>query len=238
MSSSTLLEYIHLNQDEQLDRLYPSSIQELSKAHWTPIKIARLASAFLVSEPGTRVLDIGCGPGKFCLVGALTTSGHFTGVEQRQRLYQLARTTLETANVPNVEIVHANITEIEFCRFDAFYLFNPFEEHLESLLQIDHSIPLQLELYDTYTEHVARQLALAPLGTRVVTYCGACEEIPLGYDCVGPVSSRALKFWVKTKKHPVNQKELTARTPPMEDPLHFFERLADGPNCPSWIGSR
>jgi hypothetical protein len=33
------------------------------------------------------------------------------------------------------------------------------------------------DLYEEYTEYVARQLALAPLGTRLATYHGICEEV-------------------------------------------------------------
>ena len=41
-------------------------------------------------KPGEVVLDIGCGPGKFCIVGALATTGRFTGVEQRKHLCDAA----------------------------------------------------------------------------------------------------------------------------------------------------
>ena len=43
--------------------------------HWTPVHVARRAAQFLVTGPETRVLDVGSGPGKFCLVGALATQG-------------------------------------------------------------------------------------------------------------------------------------------------------------------
>ena len=72
------------------DLVYPKWIQDLSESHWTPVPIALEAARFLVTQPGTRVLDIGCGPGKFCAIGALTTKGHFTGVEQRSRLALIA----------------------------------------------------------------------------------------------------------------------------------------------------
>ena len=203
MKPLNLLEYIYALEDNRFDLIYPPEIRELSERHWTPVKVARRAAEFLVREPGARVLDIGCGPGKFCIVGALATSGKFTGVEQRERLSDLARAAIEQANIPNAEIIHGNVAEINFSNFDAFYLFNPFEENLETTLKIDASVNLSGELYETYTEHVARQLAIAPLGTRVVTYCGSCEEVPLGYDCLESSLDYGLKFWEKTKNHPV-----------------------------------
>jgi tRNA G46 methylase TrmB len=109
MKSLRLLEHIHAQEDEQFDLIYPPKIRGLSRVHWTPVEIARKAAAFLVRELGTRVLDVGCGSGKFCIVGALTTEGHFTGIEQRKHLCELARLKIEQVGIPNAEILHGNI---------------------------------------------------------------------------------------------------------------------------------
>ena len=77
-------------------------------------------------------------------------------------------------------------------------------------MKIDESIHLSGALYEKYTEHVAGQLALAPLGTRVATYCGECEEMPMGYECLKTSLDYGLKFWEKTKHHPVRMKSLEA----------------------------
>ena len=79
---------IHIT-DEQFNTIYPTSIRRLSEKHWTPVSVAKAAAEFLVTNPGTRVLDIGSGAGKFCMVGAVHTRGFFTGVEQREELVQL-----------------------------------------------------------------------------------------------------------------------------------------------------
>ena len=73
-------------EDEKFDLIYPAQIRQLSALHWTPVAVAAEAAKFLVTAPETRVLDIGCGPGKFCLVAASLTDGHFSGVEQRNDL--------------------------------------------------------------------------------------------------------------------------------------------------------
>ena len=212
MKPLKLLEYIHALEDDRFDLVYPPEIRAVSSVHWTPVIVARRAAEFLVSEPGARVLDIGCGPGKFCIVGALATDGRFTGVEQRKHLCEAARSVIGQANLPNAEIIHGNATEIEFSNFDAFCLFNPFEENLETTLKIDATVNLSSDLYEKYTEHVARQLALAPLGTRVATFYGVCEEVPLGYECLESSLDYGLKFWEKTKNHPVRGNSL--ETPP------------------------
>jgi SAM-dependent methyltransferase len=210
MKPLKLLDYIHALEDEEFDLIYPPEIRELSRVHWTPVKVARKAADFLVREPSTRVLDIGCGPGKFCLIGALTTTGRFTGIEQRKHLCDLARTTVEQAGIGNAEILHGNLAQLDFSKFQAFYLFNPFEENLEETLKIDGSVPLSGEHYEIYTEHVARHLAKAPLGTRVATYCGACEEVPLGYECLESSLDQRLKFWEKMRHHPIREYPLAS----------------------------
>ncbi|MFT7362938.1 MAG: hypothetical protein ACI9UV_001132, partial [Algoriphagus sp.] len=37
----------------------------------------------------------------------------------------------------------------------------------------------------------------APLGTKIVTYCGECEEIPDSYRLVKSSNKGTLKFWSK-----------------------------------------
>ena len=231
MKPLNLLEYIHTLEDNRFDLVFPPEIRAVSSIHWTPVIVARRAAEFLVREPGTRVLDIGCGPGKFCIVGALATDGRFTGVEQRPHLCGVARSVIEQAQIPNAEIIHGNVTEIQFANYEAFYLFNPFEENLETTLKIDATVQLAGDNYEKYTEHVARQLALAPLGTRVVTYCGICEEVPLGYECIESLLDYGLKFWKKTINHPIRTNPLEA--PPTNNKWRFMSdavrasRLAD-----------
>jgi SAM-dependent methyltransferase len=205
MTTLNLLNYIHTFGDDCFDLFYPPEIRALSSVHWTPVFVARQAAEFLVHRPGTRVLDIGCGPGKFCIIGALMTEGKFTGIEQRKHLCDVARSVIRQTRLPHVEIVHGNVTETAFSNFDAFYLFNPFVENMETVLKIDATVSLSVDLYDKYTEYVARQLALAPLGTRLATYCGVCAEVPLGYTQLEtfPGQDPDLKFWEKTKNYPV-----------------------------------
>jgi SAM-dependent methyltransferase len=195
-------DYICAVEDERFDHIYPTEVRDLSSRHWTPVAVARTAAEFLVKDSKTRVLDLGCGPGKFCIVGALTTAGHFTGVEQRRELANVARSVIPRERISNVEIVNANITEIDFTSFDAFYLFNPFEENLFKFGKIDSSVQLSKSLYERYTRHVATQLTRAPLGTRLATYHGFCEEVPLCYECQQSSFDGVLKLWQKTRDCP------------------------------------
>ncbi len=59
-------EEIRSIEDEKFDQIYPARLRMLSSLQWTPVRMAGQAARLLVTAPGTRVLDIGCGPGKFC----------------------------------------------------------------------------------------------------------------------------------------------------------------------------
>src|SRR5690349_15460565 len=121
MKSSDLLNLHSEITDKEFDSIYPTEIRRLTNKHWTPVSVAKTASEFLANRRGIRVLDIGSGAGKFCIVGALNTRGHFTGIEQRQDLVTLSQDIATAHNVDNVTFIHGNITTIDFAEYDAFY---------------------------------------------------------------------------------------------------------------------
>jgi SAM-dependent methyltransferase len=205
-------EFLHSHKDQDFDQVYPEAIGRLSICHWSPVHVCRTAAQLLVVEPGTRVLDIGCGPGKFCIIGATATKGQFTGVEQRGKLARIAQDVVRKHDVPRVNIVHGNIQDVSFHDFDAFYLFNPFEENILPSLRIDYDVELEPRLYTDYTAHVQQQLMRMPMATRVVTYCGESTEIPDCYACVKTAFNEKLKLWVK--KHPAPDHARAAASQP------------------------
>ena len=187
-------------EDEKFDQIFPPQIRKLSSLFWTPVAVAAEAAKLLVRAKGTRVLDVGCGPGKFCLVAASLTDGCFTGVEQRAELIAAARTAAATLQLSEIEFIHANLLELDFANYDAFYLFNPFEENMHGH-KIDSVIPLSPALFKKYTSHVAEQLGLRPLGTRVVTYAGYADDVPACYDCETTLFDDDLKLWIKQREY-------------------------------------
>jgi hypothetical protein len=85
--------------DEEFDRLLPTWARNVSGLHFTPVRVARRAAELLVARAGARVLDVGAGVGKLCIVGALTTQGSFVGVEQRGHLVAAGRALLRRGQV-------------------------------------------------------------------------------------------------------------------------------------------
>ncbi len=196
-----LFEYLKLNinvKDEEFNVIYPERIQKLAKRHWTPIAVAKIAAQFLVVEPGTKVLDIGSGAGKFCMVGSAYTTGHFTGIEQREYFYQLSNRIKQSYRLQNVNFVHSNITKINFKEYNAFYFFNSFFENIDSSAVIDDTVQTDINLYALYSRYVREQLNEMPLGTRLVTYWSDLKEVPIGYKIQATSLEGLLKMWVKT----------------------------------------
>src|SRR5258706_8089425 len=126
------------NSDLQFDLLYPESIQRLARRHWTPLHVARMASGFLVTGEGIRILDIGSGVGKFCLSAAYyKPHSFFEGVEQRSGLIGHAETARDMLGLFNVAFIHGNFTQLDFKRYTHFYFYNSFFENLDGTDKID-----------------------------------------------------------------------------------------------------
>ena len=159
--------------------------------------VARAAARFLVQKQSTRVLDIGSGAGKFCLIGAALTNGHFTGVEQRTHLHTLSQKLRAHYQLSGVEFICSNITRIDFRNFDAFYFFNAFFENIQQDDRLDALLPLDRTLYDRYSSYVYQQLDTLPAGTRLATFYSYQDEIPDSYMALSADFGGKLIFWEK-----------------------------------------
>lgn len=184
--------------DEQLNEIYPLSIQAMAQRHWTPLQVARKASSFLAAENGARILDIGSGVGKFCLAAAYyKPHAFYYGVEQRKSLTDHADLAKERLCLQNVSFIHGNFTQLDFRNYDHFYFFNAFYENLAGTSKIDDSIDYSGELFNYYNRYLYKQLEQKPAGTRLATYHSLEDEVPRGYHIVGSEMDNLLKFWIK-----------------------------------------
>jgi len=184
--------------DSEFDAaMYSTLPTDLSATHFTPVDIAIQAAKYLVEIPGTKVLDIGSGAGKFCMIGAACTTGHFTGVELRTQLHDLAFNIAKERPLTNVEFIQSNITYIDFSPYQAFYFYNPFFEQVAPIDSIDDTIVLKKELYRSYASYVKEQLDGMPNGTRLATYFSAHHEVPDSYKILARIDAKKLTFWEK-----------------------------------------
>jgi SAM-dependent methyltransferase len=183
--------------DRDFDAMYSGRLRALAKLHFTPVDVARAAARFLVTRPGTRVLDVGAGAGKFCIVGALSTSGHFTGVEQRAYLCRISELHARYLGALHTRFIHANVVDVDFSDFDAFYVYNPFSENILLDDPLDNTVELDRSLYARYSEFVHHHLAQMPVGTRLATYHSFQHEVPQSYVAVDSGFEGKLKMWEK-----------------------------------------
>lgn len=184
--------------DADFDWMYPEHIQLMSEKHWTPLSVAGKAAEFL-AVPGSRILDIGSGIGKFCLTAAYHHSkAEFYGVEQRTELVQHAQICKEYAQLSNVYFIHANVTQLNFKEFDHFYFYNAFYENIDQDNRIDDNIETSYSLYAYYTHYLFMTLEGMAPGTRLVTYQCFEYDVPPCYRLVKSAFNNLLQMWIKT----------------------------------------
>ena len=189
--------------DRELDEaLFPPAYGgAMSTVHWTPLAVSLHVASLLAEGGCRRILDIGSGVGKFCILGALSTRATFVGVEQRASLVEVARSAAARTGASRASFVHANAIDVDFAEFDAFYLYNPFYEQIAlDGFPIDDTIEPSYERYRRYVVATTEKLREMPRGTRVVTYHGFWEDdMPAEYQHM-PVQHRFwrdLSFWIR-----------------------------------------
>ncbi len=182
--------------DKEFDSLYPQKIKTLSSTHWTPVDVAKKAIAFLGTE-GMSVLDIGSGAGKFCLIAAANSTSKITGVEKREHLVQISKKLALTYQLENLTFIHDDVMSIDFGTYSNFYFFNAFEENINLKDSQDKETEINFDQYHLYIQLIKERFDGAPLGTKIVTYCGDCAEIPDSYVLVKSANKGKLKFWWK-----------------------------------------
>lgn len=184
------------------DLIYPPALRELSPVHFTPVRVALNAAALVAPSAKARVLDVGCGAGKFCIIGAASTGATFVGVEQREWLAALCQSLVREVGIAGVQFSHGDVlVDVDWSSFDGFYLYNPF---MENVLPEGDQIDLQLERTPqrlaASVAAAVEQLSRARVGSRVVTYHGFGGVLPSGFHLrevrdVGTTSN--LELWVK-----------------------------------------
>jgi hypothetical protein len=186
--------------DALFEQVYPTEVRFLSHQHWTPVEVAVRAARLLADAGAMAILDVGSGPGKFCIVGALTTNAVFVGVERRAWLIDVARAAALSFGAERASFVRADMVDFDFARFDGFYLFNPFYEQADgSLLPVDAELAGSKLLYLHYIDVVQAKLAAQAAGTAVVTYHGFGGSMPASFARVHqePAGNDRLELWVK-----------------------------------------
>jgi len=186
--------------DETFDALYPAPQQRRSLVHWTPIEVALRASAMLAAAPGGRILDVGSGTGKMCIIGALTSGAYWAGVEQDVAMVRVAQRVARSLEVEaQTGFVHANGLRLDWSSFGGLYLYNPFSEAVFDATEED-----RMRREDAYIDailEVEEKLATLQIDARVVTLHGFGGDMPAGFELAEsvPIHDDELCLWIRRR---------------------------------------
>ena len=185
--------------DATFDALLPHPLRAMSRVHWTPMRVAVRCAELLVQAPDSRVLDIGSGVGKLCCVGALTTRAEFVGVEQYPGLVDAARQVASLLGASSASFIHGSFEQVDPADYDAFYLYNPFEENdWRRPPHLAASEPGARTTFQQGVRDARRFLAAARPGARVVTYNGMGGPMATGYSrSHRETLGRVIDVWTK-----------------------------------------
>lgn len=189
--------YKHELTEKKFESFLPAYLRSASRLYFTPIEVAKTASEWLTETHAKSILDIGAGVGKFCITGAYYSNVHFHGIEHRESLCKIGNQIAKHFKLNNVSIQNANILDVQFSDYDAFYLFNPFYENLEFVKRPNDEVQLHEDRYQVYLNHTETQLDKAPKGTRLVTYHANNFEVPNSYEKARDAFNGELKLWIK-----------------------------------------
>jgi SAM-dependent methyltransferase len=187
--------------DYVFDQLLPPYVRNRSPRYWTPVAVAARVGALFRVHGARKVLDVGCGPGKFCIVaGSLCSELQFHGVEQRPRLIRHGNRLARYFGVTNIRFDAKDATLVPWDDYDGFYFFNPFAENMfQAQDRFDDDASLSAARFGSELLRVESLLARARVGTVVVTYHGLGGPIPSSYELVAnePAGTNRIRVWIQ-----------------------------------------
>ena len=185
--------------DRKFDELYPPEVRVHSKIHFTPVRVALRALDWVGFDAGLRVLDVGSGCGKFCLIFAAASRGKVTGIEQRPFLHEVAVAASERLGLTNTTFLCGRMEDLDWKEFNTFYFFNPFYERIAFRKGIDDRTPPHATIFFEHLRAVKDKLAGAKSGARILTYHGLGGRLPSDWVLIRSeaIGTDELQMWVK-----------------------------------------
>lgn len=170
--------------DRAFDSLLPEDLRAASSEYWTPLAVALQVARWLEEFDVRRVIDIGAGPGKFCVAVALASRCELIGLEHRSRLVGVAQALARQLGVKErARFQLGSLRETCLPAADAYYLYNPFGENLHGPGgYLAEDVELSCDRYALDISTVQSTFRCAPRGTIVITYNGFGGCMPASYE--------------------------------------------------------
>lgn len=189
--------------DRSFDRFLPYELWRVSRQFWTPLVVALRVAEWLDAFAIKTAVDIGAGAGKLCVASSLASRCDFTGLEQRPRLVEAARSLAQLFGVEDrVRFIQATVSQDRIPEAEAYYLYNPFGENLFGPHEhLDDEVELSHERYRRDVASVETFLHEAPVGTYVIKYNGFGGRMPASYEevRVDRTMPNLLRMWRKAR---------------------------------------
>ena len=198
-----LLDQVHSSDalnDNTFDLVFSPEVRNFSHIHWTPLAVATKAAELLKEMKVERLLDVGSGCGKFCLITSILSEIQVTGVEQREFLSLAAKKAKNAFRLNNVNFITGSAFDLSWKEFDCVYFFNPFCEQKTPERRMRNDVPMNESLYGTFLQSTLERLREQKKGSLVMTYYGLGATLPDEYSLhyQKALGSDFLKIWKKT----------------------------------------
>jgi hypothetical protein len=166
--------------DVHFDQYLSPQLRMSSSLHWSPLIVAVRVGKWLKEHGVRTVVDLGSGPGKFCVATAIVSGAEFTGFEQRPHLVSSAQELAKLFSVhERVKFVRGRLGEDPVPDAEAYYLYNPFGENLfGNNDQIDDTVELGLDQFEECVAATKKLMEASRPGTYFVLYNGFGERPP------------------------------------------------------------
>jgi protein-L-isoaspartate O-methyltransferase len=108
--------------DTAFDQLLSAGARWKSSQHWSPFCVGRRAGLRFAERDARRILDVGSGPGKFCIAAASARPElEVHGIEQRAGLAASAITLASRLGLQNLQLRAGDALLAPWRTFDGFY---------------------------------------------------------------------------------------------------------------------
>ena len=123
----------------------------------------------------------------------------FVGVEKKLHLVNESSRISKLAEINSASFIHGNMRDVDWTKFDGFYLFNPFLEHFVNSDGSKKALAIGWGKYTNYVEEVEDKLKCLRPGVRVVIFNGFGGKMPNEYVMLVDETwhDNALQLWVK-----------------------------------------